>query len=73
MTTMAMMRISPRPCSESWKAWAEPWNIVAIVDGSVVLARSLIWLTAFDAVIVYLTWQEYQEQRAARTKKSATP
>ena len=32
----------------------------------------LIGLTIFDAVIVYLTWKEYQEQRAKRSEKIAT-
>src|SRR2546427_7201595 len=38
MTTMAMARISPRPCSESWNACAAPWKLVAIVDGKVCAA-----------------------------------
>jgi len=33
---------------------------------------TLIALTIFDAVIVYLTWQEYQAQRARRSEKIAT-
>jgi uncharacterized membrane protein len=36
-------------------------------------AWALIWLTVFDAVIVYLTWKEYQEQKAKRSEKIATP
>ena len=35
MTTIAITRIRPRPCSESWNAWAVPWKLVVIVDGSV--------------------------------------
>ena len=32
---------------------------------------TLIALSIFDAVIVYLTWKEYQEQRAKRSEKTA--
>jgi uncharacterized membrane protein len=63
------------------KIWAYPLTIAVFTAFMVYQVHrfththswALIWLTAFDAVIVYLTWQEYQEQRAARTKKSATP
>jgi uncharacterized membrane protein len=63
------------------KIWAYPLTIAVFAAFMVYQVHrfththswALIWLTVFDAVIVYLTWQEYQEQRAARTKKSATP
>jgi uncharacterized membrane protein len=63
------------------KIWAYPLTIAVFTAFMVYQVHrfththswALIWLTAFDAVIVYLTWQEYQEQRAARTKKSVTP
>jgi uncharacterized membrane protein len=62
------------------KIWAYPLTIAVFTAFMVYQVHrfththswALIWLTVFDAVIVYLTWQEYQEQRAARTKKSAT-
>ena len=62
------------------KMWAYPLTIVVFAAFMVYQVHrfththswALIWLTVFDAVIVYLTWQEYQEQRAARTKKIAT-
>jgi uncharacterized membrane protein len=34
-------------------------------------AWSLIALTVFDAVIVFLTWKEYQQQKAAREARMA--
>ena len=46
MTTIAMIRISPRPFSESWNACAVPWNVVEIADGSVAARRCLISSTA---------------------------
>jgi uncharacterized membrane protein len=62
------------------KIWAYPLTIAVFAAFMVYQVHrfthahswALIWLTVFDAVIVYLTWQEYQEQRAARTKKIAT-
>jgi uncharacterized membrane protein len=61
------------------KIWAYPLTIA--VFGAFMVYQvhrfththswALIWLTVFDAVIVYLTWKEYQEQRAARRKKSS--
>ena len=62
------------------KIWAYPLTIAVFTAFMVYQVHrfththswALIWLTVFDAVIVYLTWQEYQEQRAARAKKSAT-
>ena len=62
------------------KIWAYPLTIV--VFGAFMVyqvnrfmhthAWALIWLTVFDAVIVYLTWQEYQEQRTKRSETIAT-
>jgi uncharacterized membrane protein len=60
------------------KMWAYPLTIVVFSAFMVYQVRrfththswALIWLTVFDAVIVYLTWKEYQEQRAARKEKS---
>jgi uncharacterized membrane protein len=61
------------------KIWAYPLTIAVFTAFMVYQVHrfththswALIWLTAFDAVIVYLTWKEYQEQRAARRKESA--
>jgi uncharacterized membrane protein len=62
------------------KIWAYPLTI-AVFGAFMVYqvnrfththAWALIWLTVFDAVIVYLTWQEYQEQRVKRSEKIAT-
>ena len=32
---------------------------------------ALIWLTIFDAVIIYLTWKEYQQLQAKHREKAA--
>jgi uncharacterized membrane protein len=61
------------------KLWAYPLTIVVFITFMAYQvhrfththAWSLIALTVFDAVIVFLTWKEYQEQRAARRKKIA--
>jgi uncharacterized membrane protein len=61
------------------KIWAYPLTIAVFGAFMVYQVRrfththawALIWLTVFDAVIVYLTWKEYQEQRAKRTEKTA--
>ncbi len=59
------------------KLWAYPLTIAVFTAFMVYQVRrfththswALIWLTVFDAVIVYLTWKEYQEQKATRSKK----
>jgi uncharacterized membrane protein len=63
------------------KIWAYPLTIVVFTAFMVYQVGrfththswTLIWLTIFDAVIVYLTWKEYQEQTAAQRKKRAAP
>ena len=35
MTTIAITRMRPRPCSDCSNACAAPWNVVEIVDGTV--------------------------------------
>ena len=42
MTTIAISRMRPRPCSESWNACAAPWNVVDIVPGRADAAVALI-------------------------------
>src|SRR5271156_936274 len=62
------------------KMWAYPLTIVVFSVFIVYQVHrfmythswTLIALTIFDAVIVYLTWQEYKEQRAKRSEKIAT-
>jgi uncharacterized membrane protein len=61
------------------KMWAYPLTIA--VFGAFMVYQvhrfththswALIWLTVFDAIIVYLTWREYQEQKAARSNSAA--
>jgi uncharacterized membrane protein len=59
------------------KMWAYPLTIVVFSAFMVYQVHrfththswALIWLTVFDAVIVYLTWKEYQEQKAKRREK----
>jgi uncharacterized membrane protein len=61
------------------KIWAYPLTIAVFSAFMVYQVHrfththswTLIWLTIFDAVIVYLTWQEYQEQKAKRSEKVA--
>jgi uncharacterized membrane protein len=63
------------------KIWAYPLTIAVFTAFMVYQVHrfththswALIWLTIFDAVIVYLTWREYQEQKVARRKTGATP
>jgi uncharacterized membrane protein len=58
------------------KLWAYPLTIVVFSAFMVYQVHrfmhthswALIWLTIFDAVIVYLTWREYQEQRVKRSE-----
>jgi uncharacterized membrane protein len=62
------------------KIWAYPLTIIVFTAFMAYQVHrfththswTLIWLTIFDGVIVYLTWKEYQEQRTARRKKIAT-
>jgi uncharacterized membrane protein len=62
------------------KIWAYPLTIVVFTVFIVYQVHrfmythswTLIALTIFDAVIVYLTWKEYQAQRAKRSEKIAT-
>jgi uncharacterized membrane protein len=62
------------------KIWAYPLTIAVFTAFMVYQVHrfththswALIWLTVFDAVIVYLTWKEYQEQRDKRSEKIAT-
>ncbi|MGA7841000.1 MAG: DUF2127 domain-containing protein [Candidatus Acidiferrales bacterium] len=62
------------------KLWAYPLTIVVFTAFMVYQVHrfththswTLIALTIFDAVIVYLTWKEYQEQRAKRNEKIST-
>jgi uncharacterized membrane protein len=61
------------------KIWAYPLTIIVfsafmayqIHRFTHTHAWSLIALTIFDAVIVYLTWQEYQQQKAKRREAAA--
>ena len=61
------------------KIWAYPLTIVVFTAFMVYQVHrftnthswTLIALSIFDAVIVYLTWKEYQEQRAKRSEKTA--
>jgi uncharacterized membrane protein len=61
------------------KLWAYPLTIVVFIAFMVYQvhrfththAWSLIALTVFDAVIVFLTWEEYQQQKAVRKGKMA--
>lgn len=61
------------------KLWAYPLTIVVFIGFMAYQVRrfththawSLIALTVFDAVIVFLTWKEYQQQKAAREAKMA--
>src|SRR4029079_12133298 len=46
MTTIAISRISPRPCSDDSNACAVPWNIVEIDAGTLAAATWRISLTA---------------------------
>src|SRR5438552_18458003 len=46
MTTIAITRINPSPCSESWNACAVPWKLVVTVEGSVAAANAWIADTA---------------------------
>jgi uncharacterized membrane protein len=32
---------------------------------------ALIWLTVFDAVIIYLTWKEYQQLQMKQREKTS--
>ena len=62
------------------KLWAYPLTIIVFGAFMVYQVRrfththawALIWLTVFDAVIVYLTWNEYREQKVKRSKTVAT-
>jgi uncharacterized membrane protein len=59
------------------KLWAYPLTIVVFIGFMAYQVRrfththawSLIALTIFDAVIVFLTWKEYQQQKTARREK----
>jgi uncharacterized membrane protein len=61
------------------KIWAYPLTIAVFTAFMVYQVHrftrthswALIWLTVFDAVIVYLTWKEYQAQKAKRSEKIA--
>src|SRR5436309_13009213 len=46
MTTIAITRINPSPCNESWNACAVPWKLVVTVEGSVAAAVDSIADTA---------------------------
>src|SRR2546423_13018280 len=48
----------PRPCNESWNACAVPWNVVAIVDGSVDAAADWIVDTASPSAVPGLRLKE---------------
>jgi uncharacterized membrane protein len=60
------------------KLWAYPWMIVVLLAFigyqlyRIILSPTagLIALTAFDAVIVVLTWREYGQQRRARATRA---
>jgi len=61
------------------KLWAYPLTIV-VFGGFMVYqvyryththSFALMMLTAFDAVVVWLTWQEWQLQQKKRTGKTA--
>jgi uncharacterized membrane protein len=62
------------------KLWAYPLTMVVFTAFIVYQVHrfththswTLIALTIFDAVIVYLTWKEYQAQRAKRSEEIAT-
>ena len=64
------------------KLWAYPWLIVLLLAFMAYQIYRIAWvhfsigltaLTVFDAVLVWLTWREYQSKRAHRnmTKRSA--
>jgi uncharacterized membrane protein len=61
--------------------WAYPWMIAFLVAFIVYqlyrialdISLGLIALTIFDAIIVWLTWREYQKQRNARQRGQAVP
>ena len=60
------------------KLWAYPWMIVVLLAFigyqlyRIILSPGvgLIALTAFDAVILLLTWREYRQQRRARATRA---
>jgi uncharacterized membrane protein len=63
------------------KLWAYPWMIAFLVAFIVYqfyrialdISLGLIALTIFDAIIVWLTWREYQKQHNARQRGQAVP
>jgi uncharacterized membrane protein len=63
------------------KLWAYPWMIAFLVAFigyqlyriALDATLGLTALTVFDAIIVWLTWREYQKQRAARKHGQAVP
>jgi uncharacterized membrane protein len=59
------------------KLWAYPWLIVLLIAfivyqiyriAAVHFSWGLTALTVFDAALVWLTWREYQVQKAKRTR-----
>jgi len=60
--------------------WAYPWMIAFLIVFIVyqvyrmtfAFSIGLLGLTAFDAVVVWLTYREYGRQRAARMRRDAT-
>jgi uncharacterized membrane protein len=63
------------------KLWAYPWTIAFLATFigyqlyriALHLTLGLIALTIFDALIIWLTWREYQKQRTARQHGQALP
>ena len=61
------------------KLWAYPWMIVFLLAFigyqiyriALDVTLGLTALTVFDAIIVWLTWREYQKQRGARQHSHA--
>jgi uncharacterized membrane protein len=63
------------------KIWAYPWMIAFLVAFiayqlyriALDVTVGLTVLTVFDAIIVWLTWREYQKQRTARQRGRPLP